>query len=1380
MQASSSASQFGLGSQLTDSKLSLRSSSSSVDLFFNDLASKFTAYDAAAMAAPDRKLAARYLRSSPQRVRLRDKRPIWPNDGRGRMEPPKLTWTGAGGKPDLVPRPRMGATLTRIGAGDTALLLLFGGKDERGLCDAALALFDPLHMRWCSSEEVGAVLHGAPPSPRVGHSASTVGRHLIIYFGGKARESSANRDAGADEPEDDEQTPVKRSTKSKRSQRPPPPLRPNGELHALVQHKAPMSVNPRAQALTWSVPALEEGETPSARSHHAVAEMGPSLLLFGGEVRVRIAERDDMLSSRGIFAPVLPPLSLRAETSTLSASASAPVLTSPRVMQGGAPSGSRATLAPSGSRTPGRMQTPGTVRGERGMPSSGSRSPGRSRPATRGLLPFPTRAAPIAEREPATAAAKPPSAVGALDQKKLRWVQTPLSDTWRLSRSARGKLMWRQLQVNGEPPPRSRHTFVGLADRSLAVLFGGRSVKNDCVLNDMHVLDVASLTWVQTQLCGVPPTPCEGGSATVFGPSGTLLMFGGHGHVCHSDAVAFAIAPQLRSGKIHSEAGMWELPWPQQAEPEPRQGHVVARLGSARVLLFGGQRDNGEWVEEAPALLGECLPSALYRSCISLASVSPRRVATVGGETLKIKGAGFKPGCRYTLRFSVPSSLPLTAMASNAMRFNTDDPCVLVDRVAYVDSTTLSCVAPDMLDLMCDGYVLVEARMHDGFGGDEWWTTDEVVLEFASDPEAIETLKSIGARLRSLPVCTRHTKRLKALDALKRKPIIELALSCRITKLQPDGTPEPPPPPDPARARKGLPPAPPPCEATLTYLGDGTYELGLWTEVMGQFEVVIAAAKPVLRMPVPGPEDPPPDPDDPPPEPVETELVYTRIPITATPGATHPPSCMLHFKRVERQEDDGTIHLIAGNLCPFSLSLFDHVGNAVDGSEAKWTWYYQRLDDDEEAADTIKRTPLDPLKGDTLKLISSGTYQLHVLCNETHIPSAAKPGAKPLEGVGEGTAGDDTAGAAAAVAVDNDAGLALTAAQAGPQPDPSRDIPTIIHVTPSALSAVHSTFYGSGMHSRYPDGVEDEEREIFVIARDSFGNRLGYSPKPLLSMLSVTLYPADEEAKLAAVEKAKSAARAAEGAEAAEVSLAVAPAPAEGEAQDAANSEPPGESTPAAPDVQATLVEVPPSDGSLQVVTITDDGHGVLRAVYPILDLGSYALTISLGTELLFSATIVSGKGGKSGKGGDRPKGAPHWSEEEEIFAREHSVAMQRASAAAVLRDQAAEDLKTARFQRQFRKKGQPEPEKPKKLDADEVSLAKTSNPSLPRSNPSLSRERRASRMHHVLMPTAPTVHASLRFSALSTKTTRVQSRWTRCGSTCSSVATMTKRSRRP
>ena len=74
-------------------------------------------------------------------------------------------------------------------------------------------------------------------------------------------------------------------------------------------------------------------------------------------------------------------------------------------------------------------------------------------------------------------------------------------------------------------------------------------------LDQLLDLDLKNLTWTLTQLCGVPPTPREGTSSIVLGPSGTFLVLGGHGHVCYDDAVAFGVAPQLakkeRSTKQH-------------------------------------------------------------------------------------------------------------------------------------------------------------------------------------------------------------------------------------------------------------------------------------------------------------------------------------------------------------------------------------------------------------------------------------------------------------------------------------------------------------------------------------------------------------------------------------------------------------------------------------------------------------------------------------------------------------------------------------------------------------------------------------------------------------------------------------------------------------
>ena len=138
---------------------------------------------------------------------------------------------------------------------------------------------------------------------------------------------------------------------------------------------------------------------------------------------------------------------------------------------------------------------------------------------------------------------------------------------------------------------------------------------------------------------------------------------------------------------------------------------------------------------------------------------------------------------------------------------------------------------------------------------------------------------------------------------------------------------------------------------------------------------------------------------------------------------------------------------------------------------AKWTWYCQPVDGATGSAlEPAKPLPLDPLAGETIKLTTSGVYDLHVLCNATHIPSTPKP--VPPESA-DGADGAD--------------GAVQSAAQSGPLPDPSRDVPTRVYVSPSALSAVHSTFYGSGMHDRYPDGEAGSpsvapEREIILIA----------------------------------------------------------------------------------------------------------------------------------------------------------------------------------------------------------------------------------------------------------------------------------------------------------
>ena len=101
-------------------------------------------------------------------------------------------------------------------------------------------------------EEVGVSVRGEPPQGRAGHSASALGRHVLLFFGGRTVGGMSD------------------------------------ELFALVQHRAELTVSVRSAALSWSKPSTERNSpAPCARAYHAVAEMERSLLLFGGEVRVR-------------------------------------------------------------------------------------------------------------------------------------------------------------------------------------------------------------------------------------------------------------------------------------------------------------------------------------------------------------------------------------------------------------------------------------------------------------------------------------------------------------------------------------------------------------------------------------------------------------------------------------------------------------------------------------------------------------------------------------------------------------------------------------------------------------------------------------------------------------------------------------------------------------------------------------------------------------------------------------------------------------------------------------------------------------------------------------------------------------------------------------
>ena len=304
-----------------------------------------------------------------------------------------------------------------------------------------------------------------------------------------------------------------------------------------------------------------------------------------------------------------------------------------------------------------------------------------------------------------------------------KWVHHPLSDLWRLAQNSKGALEWREVQATGAAPfPRSRHTMEAVANRGLVLLFGGRSVQASTVLSDMYALDVSEWHWVCVTLCGVPPSPRECAAVTVVGAS--LFLFGGRGRTCHHDAAVFHLSPEARAGMMRAASvaecpGTWEHPFAADV-PSRRQGHNLVALGSRRVLTFGGYcNDDNTFAGGAP-MEGELAPYAMGMM-LALHAVEPAAAPVEGGVQLTIHGTGFRPQNKLRVRFTVPHPPPPPPAAKDAASLSIAPPPICLAEAepfaivtaTYVDSTTITCITPDMSDKLCDGAVLIEVCSSD-------------------------------------------------------------------------------------------------------------------------------------------------------------------------------------------------------------------------------------------------------------------------------------------------------------------------------------------------------------------------------------------------------------------------------------------------------------------------------------------------------------------------------------------------------------------------------------------------------------------------------------------------------------------------------------------
>ncbi|GMI65357.1 acyl-CoA binding protein 4 [Hibiscus trionum] len=190
--------------------------------------------------------------------------------------------------------------------------------------------------------------------------------------------------------------------------------------------------------------------------------------------------------------------------------------------------------------------------------------------------------------------------------------------------------LWSILKTYGKGPVSRGGQSVTLVGSTL-VIFGGQDA-NRTLLNDLHILDLETMTWDDFDAVGVPPSPRSDHAAAVHAER-YLLIFGGGSHAtCFNDLHVLDL-----------QAMEWSRPTQQGEIPTPRAGHAGVTVGENWFIVGGG--DNKSGVSETVVLNMSTLVWSVVTSVegrVPLASEGLSLVVgSIGGEDILISFGGY-------------------------------------------------------------------------------------------------------------------------------------------------------------------------------------------------------------------------------------------------------------------------------------------------------------------------------------------------------------------------------------------------------------------------------------------------------------------------------------------------------------------------------------------------------------------------------------------------------------------------------------------------------------------------------------------------------------------------------------------------------------------
>ncbi|VYS56390.1 unnamed protein product [Arabidopsis thaliana] len=141
-------------------------------------------------------------------------------------------------------------------------------------------------------------------------------------------------------------------------------------------------------------------------------------------------------------------------------------------------------------------------------------------------------------------------------------------------------ITWSMLKTYGKPPVSRGGQSVTMVGKTL-VIFGGQDAKRS-LLNDLHILDLDTMTWDEIDAVGVSPSPRSDHAAAVHAER-FLLIFGGGSHAtCFDDLHVLDL-----------QTMEWSRPAQQGDAPTPRAGHAGVTIGENWFIVGGGDNKSG-------------------------------------------------------------------------------------------------------------------------------------------------------------------------------------------------------------------------------------------------------------------------------------------------------------------------------------------------------------------------------------------------------------------------------------------------------------------------------------------------------------------------------------------------------------------------------------------------------------------------------------------------------------------------------------------------------------------------------------------------------------------------------------------------------------------